>query len=390
MLTTIQEMRFYLRTGYGDSQDYAGGKSSDEDDPIKPQGICQGNGAAPAAWAATTIPMINAQRRKGNGAFFTTPISGLSTHLIGGLYVDDTDLIHVDMNKLEDLESAHRSLQEAVESWGKLLIATGGALKPIKCSYYLISFRWKKDGTWAYQDNTEDDDLRVEVPMADGSNATIDQLSVTNAIKTLGSMTCPSGCNKAALERMQQQGQEWVDRVISGKISRRNMWKMLDCQFWPRLGYAIGNNTATLLEFDKSLQKIYWQVVPQGGVHGSAPKHLRTLTKRFYGMGCPNLGIECMIAQVAKLLSHYGCRSGVGIQLQVSVELFIIKLGVSTQPFQEPFEKYRTKVTHSWVKSIWEKVSKYKVRIKVRALTHRASKGLRPLVHASGGGVRHF
>jgi hypothetical protein len=71
---------------------------------------------------------------------------------------------------------------------------------------------------------------------------------------------------------------------------------------------------------------------------------------------------------VAKLLSHYGCRSGVRIQLQVSVELFIIKLGVSMQPFQESFEKYGMRVTHSWVKSIWEKVSKYKVRIKLGPL----------------------
>ncbi len=32
--------------------------------------------------------------------------------------------------------------------------------------------------------------------------------------RALGSMTCPSGrSNAAALDRMQQQGQEWVDKV---------------------------------------------------------------------------------------------------------------------------------------------------------------------------------
>jgi hypothetical protein len=251
MLTTIQDMRFYLRTGYGDSLDYAGGRTYDTNDPIKPQGMCQGNGASPAAWAVTTIPMIRAHRKKGHGAFFISPISGLECQLIGGLFVDNTDLIHVDMRTWEDLALAHHSLQEAVENWGQLLIATGGALKPVKCSYYLILFRCKKDVTWAYKDNTEDEDLRIDVPMVDGSKAQIKQLPVSKAIKTLGSMTCPSGCNKAALERMQQQGQDWVDRVISGKVSRRNIWKMLDCQFWPRLGYAICNATASLAEFDK-------------------------------------------------------------------------------------------------------------------------------------------
>jgi hypothetical protein len=39
---------------------------------------------------------------------------------------------------------AFEGLQHSIINWGNLLIATGGALKPIKWSYSLISFRWKK------------------------------------------------------------------------------------------------------------------------------------------------------------------------------------------------------------------------------------------------------
>jgi hypothetical protein len=60
--------------------------------------------------------------------------------------------------------------------------------------------------------------------------------------------------------------------------------------------------------------------------------------------------------------------SGVGIQLQVSMELLIIELGLSAQPLQESFKKYGTRVTHSWVKSIWEKVFRYKVSIELGPL----------------------
>jgi len=63
MLTTIQNMKFFLRTGYGDST-YAGGESKDVIDPVKTQGMCQGNTAAPAAWTVTSIPMIAAHKRK--------------------------------------------------------------------------------------------------------------------------------------------------------------------------------------------------------------------------------------------------------------------------------------------------------------------------------------
>jgi hypothetical protein len=97
MLTTIQNMKFFLRTGYGDSSNYAGGESNDAEDPVKTQGMCQGNGAAPAAWTVTSIPVIVAHKRKGRGAHFIAPILDITGHIVGGLFVDDTDLVHVDI-----------------------------------------------------------------------------------------------------------------------------------------------------------------------------------------------------------------------------------------------------------------------------------------------------
>ncbi len=97
MITTIQNMKFFLQTGYGDSTEYAGGKSNNEEDPVKIQGMCQGNGAFPTAWTVTSIPMIAANKCKGHGAYFIAPILDISGHIVGGLFVDDTDLAHVDM-----------------------------------------------------------------------------------------------------------------------------------------------------------------------------------------------------------------------------------------------------------------------------------------------------
>jgi hypothetical protein len=150
MLSTIQNMRFFLRTGYGDSKDSSGGN---RENPIKTQGMCQGNTASPAAWTVTSIPMINPHRHKGHGAHFIAPISGRKGQLVGEIFVDDTNLIHLNMQLIETTEAAHRKFQDSVTSWGKLLIATGGALKPIKCSHYIISFKWNSHGQWSYEAN---------------------------------------------------------------------------------------------------------------------------------------------------------------------------------------------------------------------------------------------
>jgi hypothetical protein len=86
MLTTIQEMKLFLRTAYGYSKDFANSKIE-----IKTQGLCQENGAAPAGWAVVSICIIKAHKRKGHGATFLCPISDLKHHIAGVIYVNNTD-----------------------------------------------------------------------------------------------------------------------------------------------------------------------------------------------------------------------------------------------------------------------------------------------------------
>jgi hypothetical protein len=134
-------------------------------------------------------------------------------------------------------------------------------------------------------------------------------------------MTCPTGSSTTALGRMQQQGQEWVDQVKSGKLNHLNVWFMVDQQFWPRMGYGICNILATWDDLDQCLRRIYLQLVPRGGVRGSAAVPLHQLDRGFYGIGCPHPGVKCLVAQITKLLVYYGCQSGIGIEMRVSMHL---------------------------------------------------------------------
>ena len=81
-------------------------------------------------------------------------------------------------------------------------MGTGGAFKPIKCFYHLISFIWKPSGKWEYASNEANEELDISVPMPDGTMTSIEHLSVTKSKKTLGVFTCPSGCSFAQLESM--------------------------------------------------------------------------------------------------------------------------------------------------------------------------------------------
>ena len=70
--------------------------------------------------------------------------------MIGLLYVDDTNL-WAGLNKEDDMLDVVNKGQEAVTSWGKLLIATGGDLNPQKCNWTLHDMTAKEDETWEYE-----------------------------------------------------------------------------------------------------------------------------------------------------------------------------------------------------------------------------------------------
>ena len=111
MLTTIEEMKYFLRTAYEDSKSFRGIKFE-----IKFQGLCQGNGAAPAGRALISITILNAHKKKGHGAHCCCPISRKTGHLAAILFVDDNDLIHINMDKDQTAEDAHYDLQSSVSS----------------------------------------------------------------------------------------------------------------------------------------------------------------------------------------------------------------------------------------------------------------------------------
>ncbi len=181
LLSTIQDMKFFLQTGYGDSKAYAHltkGK--------KTQGLYQGNGVAPAGWTFTSITKIQAHKRKGHGVFMLCPITKTPLHLVGTLFVDEANHEHFDMKKVEIVVKVHTALalQESIHNWGRILIATGGALKAAKCFYHLISFSWKADGTWQYDANEWHPNLCIMVSLEDGTLAVIKNFPVITTTKT--------------------------------------------------------------------------------------------------------------------------------------------------------------------------------------------------------------
>jgi hypothetical protein len=139
------------------------------------------------------------------------------------------------MDVEESIVEVHAAIQRAIENWGRLLIATGGTLKPDKCFYHLIDFAWRQKGGWQYIAHHEDEGAALFVPLPDGTMAPISHLAVDDAQKTLGVTTCPSGNSTGSLHQMKGKAKKWFDLLTAGRLHRRMMWFSVDRQMWPML-----------------------------------------------------------------------------------------------------------------------------------------------------------
>ncbi len=99
-------------------------------------------------------------------------------------------------------------------------------------------------------------------------------------------------------------------------------------------------------------------MLPLGGMVRKANQGIRQLDCGFFGAGFPHPGVEATVEQTNKLLMHYGYHTALGNELQTSLELLVVDLGLSFQPFCVSYNHYGNWVTTCWLKQVWEKVDR--------------------------------
>jgi hypothetical protein len=97
----------------------------------------------------------------------------------------------------------------------------------------------------------------------------------------------------------------------------------MDKQFWPQVAFGISSITAPFEVLEECLMKKYFELLSICGIRTSVSRDIRQMDRGFYGIGFPHPGVECLVAQINKLLTHYGSSSGLGIHMQASMELLV-------------------------------------------------------------------
>jgi hypothetical protein len=82
--------------------------------------------------------------RLGHVARIFLALSQTLFEALGFLFIDDMDLITVANTWSKSPTQVTSRMHSAVNAWHGGLCASGGALKPDKCSWCLVAFYWEK------------------------------------------------------------------------------------------------------------------------------------------------------------------------------------------------------------------------------------------------------
>ena len=93
--TTLQNITHSVRTPFGYSNTTYGGDTWSVPLNPPPQGLGQGNGAAPDIWAILRTLLLNCLRKLGHGSALKCCISGDTTRLVGYYFVYDSTIFQI-------------------------------------------------------------------------------------------------------------------------------------------------------------------------------------------------------------------------------------------------------------------------------------------------------
>ena len=357
-LGPIQRLRHYIRTTYGDSTTFF--SAAGHEVPV--QGIGQGNGAGPAIWAVVSTPIFNAMRQRGYGIYLRSPVSGSTYMFVGYAFVDDTDLVVDGLTPSATASQVAARLQASVHFWEAALRASGGALSPAKCHWYLVDYRWCGIG-WQLV-SAEDEPASLKVRSPSGRMVPIERVEPTEARKTLGVWTAPNGSMNAELEYLQKKVQAWTERIRVRRLPHRLVWLSLHTGILKTLEYPLAATTFTEEDCRLLMSPLLKVGLSRSHIVRSMPRSIVHAPSSAGGFAVPNLYVEQGVAHIKAFVTFARSTTAItGFLIRNSFEYLQLELGHSANPLALDFQVWGPCAASTWLSALWRFCSCYSIAL---------------------------
>jgi hypothetical protein len=355
MFLTLQSAKHYISTAFGRSlQNYG-------NFPVPLQGLGQGNGSAPAAWAVISAPIIEAMRAQGYGFNFITALSATLVSFVCYSFVDDTDLIFTHPNLHEHWHSIAQKTQDCIDMWEGCLRATGGALVPSKSSWFLMDHKWN-GRKWVYKTIAETP-FEITVKDYQGVPTTLKRLECTEAIETLGVFLAMDGNNRQQIIKMQKKAMEFAEQVRIGRVTREEAWYAVNSTIMKTLEYPMEAINLTKKDWEEIMLPIWKYSLSKSGINEKFPRDFVYMSSSHLGLGVPHPWYTQNILQLHTLITQCNQKSITGELINASMEQLRLEMGLGGPITNKHWESWEGYITNCWLGSLVSFASQHDITI---------------------------
>ena len=343
-------MKHHIRTAYGDSKF----TMSSDGSLIPFQGVLQGNRASPVMWVLISTPLLNMLREMDNGGHFIIAISNQQSHIVGYSYVDDTDLLQIDMrDRTITISQTMERMQEAIDRWEEGLKVIGRAIVPQKSFVYPIGFEFNQQGKWNCT-SAEDIDFDFMVKDEQDTSQQLSKIDSSEGRCTLGVVLAPDGNSKDAVSYLRKKANTWAAYIQTGHINRTDAWQALDSTIIKTIQHPIPALCLTKKECNHIMDPIIKASLPKSSIARTYPHKVLYGPKEEGGLDQTNLYTKQGTTKIALLAEHLALTTMTGDLLRCSIEAAKVEIGVGGNLFELDFDLYGRLYTESIIKFIWQ------------------------------------
>ena len=337
--TTLEKMKFRLRTALGDSHE---NYSHSDTTPI--HGTGQGSCASPAIWLTISSILMDCLSELAGGMTMINVTNEQELiQWING-FVDDTSLF-CNMNLASnDINILKSKMQNDMIIWQELLEASGGKLELSKCFYYILTWSYDKDGN-AIADNIEHQrqyTSQIEIPSFESNMKTkIEQKEPSESHKTLGCYKTMTGCEVDEIKYLKEKATRFGQQAKHANLSRKQARMAYTGMFIPSLKYGLPSCSISKKDIDDIQQYPVEVFLSKMGYEKRFPRAIAFAHQDFGGLNMPHLYSEMMGMKLESLISHLQASTELGQAMIININMIQLSSGII-----EPIFETNTKIDY--------------------------------------------
>ena len=355
---TLESAKYYLKTQCGISTNYY---TTCTRHPI--HGTGQGSGNSPSIWLFISSTLFQAHQNNAFGASFVSPDGKhrVSFSMVG--FVDDSTGTCNDFRPSVEasLQTLINQMQHDSQLWNNLLYCSGGKLELPKCSFHVLTFDFRPNGTPIAAIENYDNaicvtDIETQVAIPIPSKRSYEPH------KTLGHYKAPTSRQQDELQSLQQKADRVALLISASPLTRSGAYLAYHTVYNPSVRYTLPQSFFDAKVLDRAQAPSLQRIIAKCGYNRKTARALLFGPTRYGGGGFLPWYLLQGEGQIVHFLKHWRTDTLISKTLRIATLWAQWQAGTSFSIFEDtstPIEYLECR----WLPSLRKFLSRIAARI---------------------------